>query len=159
MPRTQLHFLTSLRQVRLSLYLQLYSDIWTETWDYVLADMCGQRRLKSVCASAQSDQSFQCLHGDTLHLLNGYRITKIYLFTFDPLKPPFYIVKLGFTGVYLFFLFLLKNIYRGYLLEPPRRGGSNKYPQSMFWAEIWKLQEIFIWKISFFGGKILNIFE
>ena len=24
------------------------------------------------------------------------------------------------------------NIDRGYLLEPPRRGGSNKYPQSMF---------------------------
>ena len=24
-------------------------------------------------------------------------------------------------------------------LEPPRRGGSNEYPQSMFWAEIRKL--------------------
>ena len=27
-----------------------------------------------------------------------------------PLEPHFYIVKLGFTGVYLFFLFLLQNI-------------------------------------------------
>ena len=35
----------------------------------------------------------------------------------------------------LFFLFLLKNIDCGYSLEPPRRGGSNEYPQSMFWAE------------------------
>ena len=26
-----------------------------------------------------------------------------------------------------------------YALEPPRRGGSNEYPQSMFWAEIWKI--------------------
>ena len=26
-----------------------------------------------------------------------------------------------------------------YSLEPPRRGGSNEYPQSMFWAEIWKI--------------------
>ena len=34
------------------------------------------------------------------------------------------------------FLFLLKNIDFGYSLEPPRRGGSNEYPQSMFWAEI-----------------------
>ena len=25
-----------------------------------------------------------------------------------------------------------QNIYCGYSLEPPRRGGSNKYPQSMF---------------------------
>ena len=29
---------------------------------------------------------------------------KTYLCNFDPLKPQFYIVKLGFTGVYLFFL-------------------------------------------------------
>ena len=28
-------------------------------------------------------------------------ITKIYLYNFDPLKPHFYIVKLGFTGVYI----------------------------------------------------------
>ena len=25
-----------------------------------------------------------------------------------------------------------QNIDRGYSLEPPRRGGSNEYPQSMF---------------------------
>ena len=31
-----------------------------------------------------------------------------------PLKPHFYIVKLGFTGVYIIFLFLLLNIYCGY---------------------------------------------
>ena len=49
-----------------------------------------------------------------------------------PLKPHFYVVKLGFAGVALFFLFLLQNIDCGYSLEPPRRGGSNEYPQSMF---------------------------
>ena len=26
-----------------------------------------------------------------------------------------------------------QNIDYGYTLEPPRRGGSNEYPQSMFW--------------------------
>ena len=31
-------------------------------------------------------------------------ITKICLYNFDPLKPDFYIVKLGFTGVYIFFV-------------------------------------------------------
>ena len=63
-------------------------------------------------------------------------ITKTYLHKFDPLKPHFYIVKLGFTGVYKIFLFLLKSIDCRYLLDPPRQGGSNEYPQSMFWAEI-----------------------
>ena len=33
----------------------------------------------------------------------------------------FYIEKLGFAGVYLFFLFLLQNIDCGYSLEPPRQ--------------------------------------
>ena len=31
----------------------------------------------------------------------------------------------------MFFLFLLQNIDCGYSLEPPRRGGSNVYPQSV----------------------------
>ena len=31
-------------------------------------------------------------------------ITKTYLYNFDPLKPHFYIVKLGFTGVHIIFL-------------------------------------------------------
>ena len=31
-------------------------------------------------------------------------ITKTYLYNFDPLKPHFYIVKLGFTGVYIIIL-------------------------------------------------------
>ena len=49
-----------------------------------------------------------------------------------PLEPHFYVAKLGYAGVYLFFLFLLQNIDCGYSLEPPCRGGSNVYPQSMF---------------------------
>ena len=36
------------------------------------------------------------------------------------------------SWVYLEGDFLLKNIDCGYSLEPPRRCGSNKYPQSMF---------------------------
>ena len=59
-------------------------------------------------------------------------ITKTCLYSIDPLKPHFYIVKLGFTGVYLIFLISAQNIDCGYSLEPPRRCGSNEYPQSMF---------------------------
>ena len=40
-----------------------------------------------------------------------------------PLIPHLYIVKLGYEGVYLLFLFL------------SRRGSSNEYPQSPFWKK------------------------
>ena len=68
-------------------------------------------------------------------------ITKTYFYNFDPLKAHFYVVKLGFTGVCIFFSFLLKNIDYGYSLEPPRRGGSNEYPQSIFCEEMWKISK------------------
>ena len=83
----------------------------------------------------------------------------LHWYNFDPLKPHFYIVKLGFTGVDSISLISDKNIDCGYSLEPPRRGGSNEYPQSMLWAEIWKGSDIFILKFSFLGGKIFSIFE
>ena len=66
---------------------------------------------------------------------NYHFITKTCLYNFDPLKPHFYIVKLGFTGVYIIFLISAQNKDCGYSLEPPHRGGSNEYPQSMFSAE------------------------
>ena len=67
-------------------------------------------------------------------------IMKIRLYSFDLLTPHFYIVKLGFTGLYILVLFLLKNIDCGYSLEPPRRGGSYEYPQSMFEQKYEKYQ-------------------
>ena len=67
-----------------------------------------------------------------ISLTNKNHITKTYLYNFDPLKPHFYIVKLGFTGVYIIFLFLLKIVDFGYSLKPPGPGGSNEYPQSIF---------------------------
>ena len=33
------------------------------------------------------------------------------------------------------FLIFPQNIDRGYTLEPPQEGGSNEYPQSMFWSK------------------------
>ena len=62
----------------------------------------------------------------------------------DPIKPHFYIVKLGLTGVYSISLLFAQIIDCGYSLESPRRGSSNKYPQSMFGAEIEKNIRIFI---------------
>ena len=42
------------------------------------------------------------------------------------LNPTFLIEKLGYTGVYLIFLFLLQNIDRGYSLELPRNARRTK---------------------------------
>ena len=86
-------------------------------------------------------------------------ITKTCLYNFDPLKPHFYIVKLGFTGVYIIFFISARRHRLWYSLEPLFRGGSNEYPQSMSWAEILKISESFIWKCSVVGGEIVYIFE
>ena len=87
-----------------------------------------------------------CVRNNGLNVLMHIMlyITKTRLYNLDPLKPHFYIVKLGFTGVFIIFLISAQNIDCGYSLEPPRRGGSNEYPQSIFWADIRKLSEFFI---------------
>ena len=36
---------------------------------------------------------------------------------------------------FVIFLIFAQNIDCGYTLEPPRRGGSKEYPQSMFWSK------------------------
>ena len=55
-------------------------------------------------------------------------ITKTYPYNFDPLKPHFYIAKLGYTGVYIIFLISAQKHGLCVLV----RTASNKYPQSMF---------------------------
>ena len=59
-------------------------------------------------------------------------------------------VKLGFTGVYIIFLISAQNIDCGYSLEPPRRGGSNEYPQSIFLSRNMKKYQRFYLKIVSF---------
>ena len=71
-------------------------------------------------------------------------VAKIYLYIFDPVNPHFYIVKLELTRVYIIFLIFAENINCGYSLEPSRRGGSNEYSKSMFWAEIRKISDLFL---------------
>ena len=63
-----------------------------------------------IFSSELASLAFEIYRPATEHQENEY-----------PLKPLFYIVKLGYAGVYLFFLFLLQNIDCGYSLEPPQR--------------------------------------
>ena len=57
-----------------------------------------------------------------------------------PLIPHFYNSKLGYAGVYLFFLFLLQNLDCGYSIEPPQRGSSSVYVLSKNKKNIKNLQ-------------------
>ena len=52
-----------------------------------------------------------------------------------PLNPTLYSKTGVNSGIHYVFLFLLKNIYCVYSLEPPRQGGSNEYPQSLFFEQ------------------------
>ena len=130
---------------------------WNSTTYSHLSDnsACGRTAVKA------NRYSFKGTHSNlkvfAFHLKGGYSykkdIMKIYLYNFDPLKP--YIIKLGFTGVYIIFLISdqkhrlwvllrtaslsthnLKNLDCGYSLELPHWGSSYKYPQSMFWVEV-----------------------
>ena len=53
-------------------------------------------------------------------------------------------LKISDKKLFFFFFFHIsaQNIDCGYSLEPPRRGGSNGYPQSMFYAVIRKIKYI-----------------
>ena len=46
----------------------------------------------------------------------------------------FWLKNLNFHFKKMLFFFA-QRIDRGYTLEPPCRGGSNEYPQSMFWSK------------------------
>ena len=111
--------------------------------------------LLHMCCTVRIEALYHILTAKTLvtwaTTRENINITKTSLYNFDPLKPYFYIVKLGCTGVYIIFLI---SAQKHRLLELPHGVGSNEYPQSIFWAEIWKIAELFIWKFSFFGGKI-----
>ena len=47
-----------------------------------------------------------------------------------------------------------QNIDCVYSLEPPRRGGSNEYPQSMFLSRIYKKNNVYPCKPQFYYIKV-----
>ena len=66
------------------------------------------------------------------YYLSSGAITKTCLYYFDPLKPHFYTVKLGFTGVYVIFLIFARKHRLVVLIRTALLSSSNEYPQSMF---------------------------
>ena len=126
----------------------------------------GQRRAILYCKWTQSNHVFFCFYFFREFFVSKVsfyteHIWQIILYTASqkltyinvhPYKPHFYVVKLGFTGVHIIFLISVRK-HRLWVLV---RTAS---PQSMFWAEIWEKYQNFIWKFSFFGGKIVILFK
>ena len=90
---------------------------------------------------------FALLYTNTL-LRGVCTITKTRLYSFDPLKPHFYIVKLWLTGIYIIFLFS-KNI------EAVLTSTHNL----CFEQEFEKYQNFYLKIFLFWYGKFFNIFE
>ena len=68
-----------------------------------------------------------------------------------PPKPDFYIVKLGFTGIYIIFSYFFSKTRTQAVLTSTHN--------LCFEQEYEKCHILFIWKFSFFGCKIFNIFK
>ena len=67
-----------------------------------------------------------------------------------PLIPHFYILKLGFTHINMFFLIFVLKIDCGYSLEQPQSGGSNVLPTIYVSGKIRKMSHFFHLKITTF---------
>ena len=78
-------------------------------------------------------------------------IMKTCLYNFDPLKPHFYIAKLGFTGVYIIFFLISAQKQRFWLLVIHNLCFEQKYE---------KYQKVLSKKIHFLVAKyVFIIFE
>ena len=135
---------------RVFLWSNTASNANVKNWPYKVKEKFAVLELSHFC-NPDNMYSFKHVLSNINEKCMNIRKTcpcKVY-----PLKPHVYIVKLGYAWVYLFCLFLLQNIDCGYSLEPPRRGGSNVYQQSMFWSKNKKNIKIFLMKFSIFIGE------
>ena len=128
---------------------------WVSTWEIALSDLYARGKLKSACASAQSNQSFHCPREKTLSPC----ITKTRLFKYiENITSKNWNFSEKNSDI---FHISAQNIDCGYSLEPPRRGGSNEYPQSMFLKrnkknKVYPFQPQFYYiKVGFKGVNII----
>ena len=98
-----------------SFHLFMHTDLLYITAKYEIIKILKKDNIIQVTAQKQNLTMLEDLK-NTMTVF----ITKTNLYNVDPLKPHFYIVKLGFTGVYIILLISAQNIDCGYSLEPPR---------------------------------------
>ena len=121
----------------------IYNYMYATRWDNVTSNMCNQWRLRSACASMQSDQSLclalygqssnQCIYWETAKTDRAVQMSDTFAFS-----------NKANTGwkVLIFFLFRHENISCKYSLEAPHWGTSNEYPQHMF---SWRNKKNIMW--------------
>ena len=73
-----------------------YHTVYRFLLVFLISNLLAKFLLKSYDLFKDNNELNQCT-------VNSF-ITKTRLYNFDPFKPHFYIVKLGFTGVYIIFL-------------------------------------------------------
>ena len=84
------------------------------------------RLLDSTHSSKRTHRLFMLLE----RLFHYENLPMQYIEIFSPVKIENFQWK-----IFDIFLIFAQNIDCGYTLEPPRRGGSNEYPPSMFWSK------------------------
>ena len=60
--------------------------------------------MTEILFTGQSNSQLKCTHSHAQPPTQALTITKTRLYNFDPIKLHFYIIKLGFKGVYIIFL-------------------------------------------------------
>ena len=58
--------------------------------------------------------------------------------------------------MYTPYVYSKTGVYRG--IPRPRRGGSNEYPQPMFWSKNKKNYKIFPMKVSIFASEKISLY-
>ena len=77
-------------------------ELTSQPQSIIVSNILARVSISYKIACAKSDQSLQGQGNNA--------ITQTCLYYFDPLKPHFYKVKLGFTGVYFIFLISVKSL-------------------------------------------------
>ena len=81
--------------------------IYAITYGAVHISVCASQQRSNVAATSPRRSRDGKI--TSFRLLKGCHITKTCLYHIDPLKPHFYTIKLGFTGVYIIFLISAQN--------------------------------------------------
>ena len=126
-----------------NVYTQLHKCTWWKTQTSLLWVFFSNKGLKckvNYSINRSPRLSHVGIKSNTIENKNGYHGKAHH--ENMPIKfwPPFTPLLYSKTGVYrgINYVFYFCSKHSGYSLEPPRWGGSNKYPQSVFWVELWK---------------------
>ena len=142
----------------------IFQAFWISLLERSIYDMGRVKRKKNAFENALNAQ-IQIIfawvenhQGLCSLMIHSVVITKTYLYNFDPLKPHFYIVKLGFTGVYIIFLISSQKYKLWILVRTASAKRFKRVPTIYILSRNMINFRIFLWKLSVFGGEISIIF-